>query len=290
MELKTIFFLSLLGIFLLTNILNSDVQQPNKYEWKRMSREDKLIFLREKVKENENKKRFSWTREKIIETLFRCISTKDAEDNDISKEEIKIKFDSVDAKNALLFGDYFTEDEKYNIIIKYLYEECLVKPNVESNMDYMARDFVLLFEDWEKRINNELNSQYGKNDCFRKKMILILAANKVGGREIGDKLIEIFDKDRYNSFRYRALEIFVANYSDYYTKEELMPYILKLMKDPYFSICKVCDVVPKKECLGKMKSYPFRDALVPLLRKYNIKFEYIQLDECMLRGVPVLTE
>jgi hypothetical protein len=255
-----------------------------------MSREDKLIYLREKVKENDNKKRFNWTREKIIETLFRCIYTNEAEDNEFSKEDIKIKFDSVDAKNALLFGDYFTEDEKYNITMKYIYEECLAKPNVESNMDYMARDIGLLFEDWEKRISNELNSQYGKNDCFRKKMILILAANKVGGREIGDKLIEIFDKDRYNEFRREALEVFVSNYSEYYTKEELMPYILKLMKEPYFSICKVCDVVPKKECLGKMKSYPFRDALVPLLKKYNIKFEYIQLDECMIGGVPVLTE
>jgi hypothetical protein len=32
MELKTKFFLPLLGIFLLTNILNSDVPQANKYE------------------------------------------------------------------------------------------------------------------------------------------------------------------------------------------------------------------------------------------------------------------
>ena len=273
------FYCILISVLLLCPaILFSESKNLNE-----MSREEELKLYYSKVKEDE--KFYKWSKEKIIETMEKYSYKPDDE---IKSRKDVMEF--VSALRALLFGDYFNLEEKYKKVMEYMYRSCLFKPQSQDNVVGYTPSLSLLFEDLNKRVMMSLNSHYGKNDCFRKKMILILAANKVGGREIGDKLIEIFDKDRYNEFRRKALEVFVSNYSEYYTKEELVPYILKLMKDPYFSICKVCDVVPKKECLGKMKSYPFRDALVPLLKKYNIKFEYIQLDECMIGGVPVLTE
>jgi hypothetical protein len=253
-----------------------------------MSREEKLKLYYSEVKEDE--KTYKFDRERIKELMEEYIYTKEPYEEGYSRRDMTIRMHYIRAESALLYGDYFSKEEKFKMIIEHMYKLCLVKPYSPANIVNSTPGLTLVFEDLNQRVIKIINDEYGKNDCFRKKMILILAANKVDGREIGDKLIEIFDKDRYNEFRREALEVFISNYSEYYTKEELMPYILKLMKDPYFSICKVCDVVPKKECLGKMKSYPFRDALVPLLRKYNIKFEYIQLDECMIGGVPVLTE
>jgi len=197
-----------------------------------------------------------------------------------------------DAKLAILCSDKISEEEKLDILLEDSYNLCVKNPE----KIYLGSELSLwnVFLDNKKVINRLVeeidNKKYKINKCYMKNIIISLGFLKFGGKDIGNMLIEIFDKDESNVFRVEALDIFASKYSDYYTKEEMMPYIKKLMNEPYFSICKVCDVVPKKECLGKMKSYPFRDALVPLLKKYNIKFEYIQLDECMLRGVPVLTE
>ena len=262
-------------------LINSVLLFADSIRWEDMSRDEELRHYYNKVKEDE--KFYKWDKEKIIKTMEEHLYKSD--DRVKSRKEV---MDFVRAESALLYGDYFTKEEKYEKIMEYIYRACLLKPYSTGNIVNSTPGLSLVFEDINDRVKKVLEGEYGKNECFRKKMILLLAANKVGGRDIGDMLIEIFDKDKHNEFRSKALEVFVSNYSDYYTKEELMPYIKKLMKEPYFSICKACDVRPEG-CSG-LKFYPFRDTLVRLLIKYNIKFEYIQLDRCMIGGVPVLVD
>ena len=295
--MRNILYFLIVLLIGLKNIYSDDIEGGVK-RYNEMSKEEEKVYNCERFI---NEPMMNMGKDELRRTLYDTIdSTKEFDPEEYKGENIreaKIKIlkmhsERHDTEMSILCTDKISDEDKLDLIMEDFYNVCKFNPKrPHVNVHYV--DLMRLNIDDKKilsRVFGELNGKRAENECFNKSMILMLSFFKYDSREIGDKLINIFDKDKYNSFRLAALEAFIQGYSDYYTKEEMMPYIKKLMNEPYFSICEMCDVVPKKECLGKMKSYPFRDALVPLLRKYNIKFEYIQLDECMLRGVPVLTE
>ena len=290
-----IYFLAILLLIKSIDIYADDTKSE-VIKHKKMSKEEKRI---DNCSRYSKEPMMDMNKEELRKILYETLdSTKEfvPEEHkgknlrEVISEIRKVYRKRFDTEMSIVCSEKISEEDKLDLIMEDIYNVCKVGPN-RSYVNVHYVNLMRLRIDDNKILNRvlkEISSERSKDECFNKSMVLMLGYMEYGSRDIGDRLIEIFDKDKYNIFRYRALGVFVSYYSDYYTKEELMPYIKKLMKEPYFSICKACDVRPEG-CNG-LKSYPFRSALKPLLIKYNIKFEYIQLDRCMIGGVPVLIE
>jgi len=294
--MKNISFILVVLLLISSRDIYSDDLKGESPKSKGLSREEERLYYCSRYN---NEPMMNMGKDELRRILSDTIdSTKEFDPDEHKGENIReakiniLKMHSKrhDTKMSILCTDKISDEDKLDLIMEDFYNVCKFNPKRPYvNVHYV--NLMRLNIDDKKilsRVFGELNGKRAENECFNKSMILMLSFFKYDSREIGDKLINIFDKDKYNSFRLAALEAFIQGYSDYYTKEEMMPYIKKLMNEPYFSICKECDVVPKG--CNHVKSYPFRGTLIRLLKKYKIKFEYIQLDECMIGGVPVLTE
>ncbi|MGC8927598.1 MAG: hypothetical protein ACP5QK_06705 [Myxococcota bacterium] len=176
-------------------------------------------------------------------------------------------------------GD-FSLDDKYSYIMDYAFSMCQYYPYKTEFDKYFPSIVKKGIPDFRERLKKELYSHRAKvNECYRKSVILGLG--HLGDMDVTGEIFKLFD-DVYWEFRESAVWAFSkGGHMKRFTKEEMKPYILKLNNDPYFERAgqfgclqwKNPPIDPEK-CTEKCKIYPVRDAVLPLLNYYQIKWKF----------------